>query len=525
MRKVNKGVDFFRFFSVFIFILFTATPVFTQVDQGELEKNLAPVSFINYEGPHSRIETREQIRTIGVELGRVIKTGADRAGASNRYFVIHCIAEQDGSKIDADIFGLGVDTGVDHIRNLRTIIQGYLQEAYDYNEKDAALLAEYTTIYNAVYRGDWDYFSGRYKDLVMQNLTREKAGISIRFDEWPGRTLMLIPLGIGGLSSIDTTSISDERVVEEMRKEDDKSIEQRRDMVDLKEREAAEAEEKAAVEREAIRDEERRIRDERAQAERERQQAAEERQQVREDAQAGRTSQEEAQKKEEELDKREQAADEKDKELNEREERTEERREEARRQEDFAEQKTTEAQQDRQTIAEDQQEAIADEERQARGVIGVKIEKAGSSLGRLLRIDPVNGDELKRSPLDTVNVRTLLFTGGKILAIAGENRGNGAIRLIEINNSNLEMAKQGDDDIHPNSLLWAEGNDLYALTINLDNGKIYLGRFDLNLSLRAKSEIEVHPNASVSLQKGTLLTQYSDGAPALLNPGTLAELK
>ena len=87
------------------------------------------------------------------------------------------------------------------------------------------------------------------------------------------------------------------------------------------------------------------------------------------------------------------------------------------------------------------------------------------------------------------------------------------------------MARQGEDDIHPNSLLWVEGSDLYAMTINPDDGKTNLGRFDINLSLRARSEIEIHPNASVSIQRGTLLTQYHDGSPALLNPGTLAELQ
>jgi hypothetical protein len=494
------------------FLLFTITvpAIFSQVDQGELEKNLAPVNFINYEGPHARIETREQIRNIGVGLGRAIKAGSDRAGTSGRYFVIHCVSGADGSKIDADIFGLGVDTGVDHIRNLRTIIQGYLQEAYGYNQRDAALLAEYVTIYNAVYRGDWDYFTSRYKPLVIQNLTRERAGLSIRFDEWPGRTLMLIPLGIGGISSVDTTTISDERVIEEMRKEDDKSVEQRKDMVELKEKEAEQAEQKAQVEREAIKEEEKKIDQGRSQVEQEKKQIAEERSQAGDDT----TKQEELDKREEEADKKSQELDERDKELD-------ERREEAQKQEDFAEKKTEEAQQDRQGIAEDQQAVISDEERQARGVIGAQLNNNENYLGRLIRLDPVTNEELKRSPLETVNIRTLTFIGSKIIAIAGENKGNGAIRLIEINNGDLTMARQGDDDISPSSLLWVNENDLYALTVK--DGKIYLGRFDTNLSMSARSQIEVHPNASVSIQKDSLLTQRGNGTPAILNPADLTE--
>ena len=509
MNTIKNRLPLRTFFIFCLLFVMAAPVIFSQVDEGELQKNLAPVNFINYEGPHSRIETREQIRNIGVELGREIKAGNSRAGTAGRYFVIQCKSEVDGSKIDADIFGLGVDTGVDHIRNLRTIIQGYLQEAYGYTERDAALLAEYITIYNAVYRGDWDYFTSRYKGLVVQNLTRERAGLSIRFDEWPGRTLMLIPMGMGGLSSIDTTTISDDRVIEEMRKEDDRSVEQRKDMVDLKEREAEEAEQKAQVQREAIKEEERKITQEKSEVEQEKQKIAEERKADNAD--------------QKELDKRKDEADKKEQKLEEREQDLEKQREEAQKQEDFAEQKTSEAQQDRQGIAQDQQAAIEDEERQARGVLGAQLANNENSLGRLIRLDPLNGEELKRSPLETVNIRTLTFLNNKILAIAGENRGNGAIRIIEINNSNLEMAKQGDDDIYPSSLLWVNENDLYALTVNLKEEKIYLGRFDTNLSLKAKSEIEVHPQASVSIQKENLLTQRSDGSPAILNTEDLSE--
>jgi hypothetical protein len=48
-----------------------------------------------------------------------------------------------------------------------------------------------------------------------------------------------------------------------------------------------------------------------------------------------------------------------------------------------------------------------------------------------------------------------------------------------------------------------------------------LGRFDTSLALKAKSRIEIHPNAGVTIQDGNLLTQKSDGAPAILNPGDL----
>jgi hypothetical protein len=329
---------------------------------------------------------------------------------------------------------------------------------------------------------------------------------------------MLIPLGIGGLSSIDTSAISDSRVIEELRKEDDLGVEQRRDMVDLKEREAAEAEQRAQSQREAIREEERRNNQERQNITQERQNINQERQRTEEDREAGRITQDESTRRQQDLDRREQ-------ETNQREQETNQRREEAQRLEDFSEQKTEEAQQDRRSIAEDQQSSIAQEEDTSGGLIGIMIERQDSKMGRLVRLNRDDGRELRRSPLDSVHVRTITFISGKVLAIAGENRGNGAVRLIEINQNSLEMIKQGDDDLHPESLLWVNGSDIYAITADLSDNSYYLGRFDTNLVLRAKSGIKVHPNASVAIQDGRLLTQRDNGAVLILNPADLTEAR
>ncbi|MDR0322505.1 MAG: hypothetical protein LBI28_13475 [Treponema sp.] len=501
------------FLAVLLLAVITATG-YTQVNRDELQ-DLPPVVFINYEGPHAVLNTREEIRQIGVAVGRQIseREGAlaptlaamsaeqkreysykFEAGSANRYFIIHCVSGPDGNKMDADILGLGVDTGVDHIRNLRVIIQGYLQTAYNYNERDAAVLAEFITVYNAVYRGNWDYFTSRYKNQVISNLTRDKAGLSIRYDEWPGRTLIVIPLGQG---TVDTSAITDSRVIEEMRKEDDQGVPQRQEMVNIIEREADRAESQAQTERQAIREEERQIAEERTQIAQERETASEDEQQA--------------------LDEREQA-------LDEREDALDQRREDAQNLQDFAEQRRDDAQQMRQDIAQDQQSAITQE---ASGVFGVTIERGENPyMGRIVRLNPSNGSITRRSPLDSVHTRTVTFVGGRLLAIAGENTGQGAVRLIEVNQDSLEMARQGNDDIMPGSLLWVNGNDLYAIVADRgDNNACYIGRFNTNLELQSKSSVKVHPQSSVTIQQGRLLTQRENGTALLLNPGDLSEVK
>ena len=514
---MKKSSISYRFLYIAVFIsglLFSTSHLAAQtVDRQEL-MNVGPVEFINFEGPSIRIDTRDQIHAIGYSLGQAVSAGVSQPGALNRYFVIRSVSPPDGDRLDADIFGIGVDAAVDHIRNVRLIIQGYLEAAYGYSESDAALLAEFITIYNAVYRGDWNFFVSRYKDPVLSHLISERTGISIRYDEWPGQTLMLIPLGtgLGGqLSAVDTGEITDQRVIDQLRQEPDMGLDQRRDMVNLLEREADTAAQQAAIAREAIREEEERIAQEMLAAQQQQQQIAEARQEPGANQQA--------------LAQQEQALQQRQEELAQQREALEEQRALAERQEAFAEQRTDAAQDQRQMIAQDQQQLLDQApipQLFAGGVIGVSILSHSSSpLGRIVRLDADTGREILRSPLTTVNVRTITEVGNRILAIAGENRGNAVIRIVEIDVNTLEMIRQGNNDIAPGSLLWRNGQNVYAITDA--GGNSYLARFNTDLVLQARSSIAVHPLATVLFYGAHIITQRPDGSALLLRAVDLTE--
>jgi chemotaxis protein histidine kinase CheA len=525
---------------------FLASPsVFAiEVDKAELESTRnSSIIFINYEGPHARIESREDIRGIGYALGRAIKAGALRAGSTNRYFAIHSVTNGT-TQLDADIFGLGIDVGVDHIKNLRLILQGYLEGAYDYSASDAALLAQFITIYNAVYRGNWNYFTSRYTPKVIAELTKEKAGLSIRFDEWPGQALILIPLATGqagSLSAIDTSQITQKPVIEQLKKDENLGLDTRKDMVDLKEREAQEARQTAQVQKEAIAQEEARLAAEKAALEQEKVRLAEEKARAEQAAtektgtaqQGGTvtttadsqktnekaTSREELAAKEEAIKAQEQAIAEKEQAL-------QAQKQEAAAAEARAEQKETEAKAERAEIARDQQQVIQRQEAaktEPDGILGISLLQNTNALGRLVLVNPTNGTAMKQSTLNTINSRAMLILADKIIAIAGQAQGSGAVRLVQIDPKSLEMLKQGDVDIAATSLLWSQGQDIYALANTA--GKLYLARFDQNLQLLTKSSTEVHPFASVLFYGDTLLTQKADGTPLLMNSKDLTEKK
>jgi len=200
------------------------------------------IVFVNYEGPQNIVQSLAEITGIGRALGSQIAAGSTRT-APGRYQVIRAVDPAVPQGFDADILVLGADAGVDHIRNLRWIIAGYLETAWGYSEKDAFTLATFVTVYNAVYRGDMAYISSKYKPVVQKELTAQDAGLALVYSEWPGKSRIIIPLGVapapGKLGAVDTSAVGSPQVTESLRAQSDKGIPERQAMTGLKEREAA----------------------------------------------------------------------------------------------------------------------------------------------------------------------------------------------------------------------------------------------------------------------------------------------
>jgi hypothetical protein len=223
-------------FTVTMLCLCAQTPNETEIKSVDARN----IEFINNDGPQAVVNTVSEITDIGSQLGIPVRGGAFSSGSADRYRLLHVIVPSEQNGFDADILVLGKSAGVDHITNLRRIIAGYFVSAYGYSNADAATLAAFVTVYNAVYRGRMDYFASKYKSAVTDRLTQNQVGLSPNYKEWPGAAQIVIPISdIGGdLSTIDTSVISDKNVIESMRKADDRGIEDRKGMIDMKEREA-----------------------------------------------------------------------------------------------------------------------------------------------------------------------------------------------------------------------------------------------------------------------------------------------
>ncbi|MDR1219850.1 MAG: hypothetical protein LBK73_09615 [Treponema sp.] len=513
-----------RSFLIISFAFCVSAGVFAQetVNDRELLEHQSSVEFINNTNMPAVIDSRAAIWGIGSSLGASVNNGSTHAGQTERYFVIHCVSPEETGKFDADIVGLGSNVGVDHIRNLRLIIQGYLEAAYHYSSDDAALLAQYITIYNAVFRKNIQYFNANYNEIVTANLVEEKTGLPVRYNEWPGQTLIVIPLGNareGSLSAVNTTPLTDTEVVEEQRKEQDMGIETRQDMVDLKEREAEEAEQRAQAQEEVAAQEREAIEQEREAIGQEREAIEQEREQLEQET--GAVNEEEGAQREQELAQREQELAQREQELAQQEEAAAQMEEAAQRDQEFAEQKTAEAQQERQEIAQDQQELASNERQEALSVaLGVVLSGDSSPVGKIVQIDTATGALIKDSEGASLNIRTVNIVNNAIVALSAQDD-SASCRLVKIAIDTLETMEWGTDAISVHSLLWVNGNNLYA--IGAADGGFYMARFDADLKLQAASSVAVHPFASVIFYQDRLLTEGADGGALFLNPQTLDE--
>jgi len=516
--------------------------VLSAAAQGVAETELSSIQgktieFINYEGPHDVVETAESIRGIGRSLGAAVARGAARSGEIGRYSVIHAVDPAVPAGFDADIIVLGEGAGVDHVRNLRRIVAGYLETAYRYSAKDADTLAIFITIYNAVYRGDLAYFGGKYKQVVMKELSAANAGLSIRWDEWAGRSRIVIPLtsraGAGVVGSVATTPITDKPTVEGLKAESPAGgITERRDVVDIKERDQEQEKAAIAAERDRIAAEQAAIDAEKARLAAEKAPAgtatAAAPGATGPDEAAARGADQEASLAVSEKAKAEEAAGD----VAARETQVEADKAAVAAREEAVAAKDTEIAADRAAIAEDQKGAIKGEvtaaaDREANAVALFQLVDPNLPFSRIALVDLKTGDTLRRSDINTLRAATVVDAGDAFVAIAGQVTGaGGAVRLVRIAKADYSKVVQGAADVFADGMLWKYGSSLYTV---VKQGELWaIGRFaPATLELKASSA-PVTRWTFLTQSGGRLIAQAPSGGFLILEAEALttaSELK
>lgn len=538
MKNILKGNSFFLHIILGSLLANLAFSAFAlEVSTSELKTTSEDkIVFKSYTGPVSVVQTKRQIAEIGGYIGGNIAKDVYNSGSfsySPKYKILHAVNPKVKEKLDADIIILSDGAGVDHIKNLRLIISTYLSKAYGYSTEDADTLAVFITVYNAVYRGNMEVFNEKYKDSVTKYLTQEKVGLSLNYEDWPGKTQIVIPLSDldGGISTIDTSLISDQNVVNSMRENDDKGVDERKNMLDLKNREADEAELQAKEAQEKHDENEVIIAEEEKQLAQEKEDEKEIEQQIEQDKVALQENPDDQEAQQRLAEDEEKLAETRDQ-ISQTEQNIEDKREENEKLEktvsekqNLADKKREEASSDTGNIAKDQKEVIDTKNKNdavKNAVYGLKLKDENLKTSSIVKIDGDTSRIMAESEIDVIRGRTMYETTTGFVCIAGVNSGNGAVKLVNIEKDSMEISIASNEVVYEDSI-FLENSSSYILVISTDSGDYKLAKFDDGLSLTAVSDVSVNPNTPAVISSKGIIVQDKDNSLVILDTKNLLQ--
>ena len=534
-------------FTMFLIAAQSAPLHALEVDVDEIRTR--PVEFINYKGDDKKADTKSAIEVIGTQLAR--KGDNERIRFHMKYSIIRAVSKDEPDKFSADIFSIDKDAKVGHIDVVRRITTSYLMSRYGYSRNNARAISLFLSYYNAVHRGDLGYFGGKYKTVVMKHITGRNAGISTKYWEWPGATMMLIPLTEqaqkGKLEAIEPDILSDKKTIDQIRR-DRKNIPERKEMADLRERKL----------------------------EKDKKESKEEKKEQEQEKKVIEKKKEEIKKKEEDLKKEKEETKkivepekrrEKEKEIEQKEKKLEEEKKENRKKEEKSKEKDKAIQKEEEKIVK-REESIKEEKKQ--------IEK--DELKRDIEKEPVKAkkkleekekeldkreDKLREKELDkniyagklyylkikeylegghynndlymiNASTRKIMFKSpvenicgsrydiysGGIVVITHRGSHTAGHRLTLVDKDTLQAKIYGNDDVFWRSFIEIRDGYIYAITY--DSGRHYLGRFDGSLKLVAKSKEELSENTFISFWDNYIYINRLDKKIIVLNKEDLS---
>ncbi len=239
MKKILSGIWFGVCLAVAVFGL--------EVDKEELSRNARRVDFVNYTGAYRAPQGIDDLRAIGETLALIRQTNRQMFYPDMRYSVIRAVDTTETERLDADIVELHTNARIFHVKYIQALLSFYLAKTFRYDPQENDTIAWFIVYYNATHRGDMGFFSRRYKGVVIRFLSPSKVGLARRYTDWPGKTQIVIPLSQNPLNQtlrLDTLALGDEKTIESLRKQPDKGIEERKELVEIQKDQIA-ADEKA----------------------------------------------------------------------------------------------------------------------------------------------------------------------------------------------------------------------------------------------------------------------------------------
>ena len=483
------------------------------------------ITFIN--SPDTRgSDTVAEIRGIGVSL-------AKQGSSGNAYRVIHAVG-QGAEKFDADIIVIGNSAKVAHIKNIRRILSGYLQERYKYSPEEARSLAVFITYYNGFYRKNLSYFKEHYKPEVLKHLSATNAGLDRSYKGWPGKSRIVIPLSEE--AKPDAGKIGEKEVMDKVRiEEKDKGVKDREQITKLQDKEVKKKEKRLSKEK----DDQQRRREEISKKE-ERLKEEKKKNEENPDPKDKAKKDEELRKKEEELakekdtlKKEEEKTAKEEKKLEEKKSEIAKSKQEIQADKNRAERKNeTPAQREARLDAKEAEIKKREEEqknnRPQDSVFGGKLyylrvrdySTDGKYRNDFYIIDPKARKIKVKSPYPGI-VGKKFDVVDKDVVVIGEKKTATTVQhyLVKLDGETLVDKQYGSDEIFWRGFVEVRENEIYAILNK--NGTFYLGKFDKDLKLLQRSEVALHEDTFFSFHEDTIYVNGADRKIEVLNRADL----
>ncbi len=514
-------------------MLFTGSAAALEVDVDEIRTKR--VEFINYRGDAKKADPIRDIEDIGKKLSR--GDDVERVKFHMKYSILRAAAKEEPQRFSADIFYIDRDAKVGHIDSVRRITSAYFMNKYGYTRSQARALSLFLSYYNAVHRGDLGYFGSKYKSVVMKRIGKKNAGISTKYWEWAGATAMLIPLTEqskkGKLDSVEPDLLSDRKTIEELRK-DRKNIPERKEMTELREK-------KLEKDKKELKEEKKAIEKKKEDIKKNEEVLKKEKEETKKIVEP-----ENRKEKEKEIEKKEKKLEEEKKETLKKEEKSQEKEKTVKKREESIKEEKKQIQKDelkrdiekepekakkkleeKEKELDKREDKLRDKELDKNIYAGklyyLKLKEyldGGHYNNDLYMINASTRKIMFKSPVENIcGSRYDIYSGG-IVIITHKGSHTLGHHLTLVDKDTLQAKIYGDDNVFWRSFIEIREGFIYAVTY--DNGKHYLGRFDGNLKLVAKSKVELSENTFISFWDNYIYINRQDKTIIVLNKEDLS---
>jgi hypothetical protein len=464
------------------------------------------IVFKNFTGATKQYYPEKQIVSFGERMAREMFLFG-RGGNENDYAFWRVLPEvgSNGQLMGADVLTLGPASEINHIRNIKRLLSGYLSASKTYDAKRADALITFILVYNAVKRNDREYFSNRYTSLLLKKIPEGKLGIDTSYENWSGKTSIVIPLlgGAAGLSAGELGRVSTNL-------EASTNFSARQIMVDIRKEQLSNAEKNLATEQNAL--DKKKV-------------ALEEKQKIldaktNESDKSG-NAQKTIEKEQAKIDNEQKKIDTAQNELD---------------------KKAIKNSEEKQAIGREEKQLASDLNKSNPNQPAGKSDQDALSLGEVFflktlgsdktgflkqELDLINpkNDTVRKVPLENITSINFNFYESDPLLVLAE-AGTSTMHLCRIDRKTLQVKNTSEEAVFYATKIWQHEGKIYV--ISLKKGQSYLVRLDPELKTLATSDVVVLPDTQIIFAENkvycTVIQGTQNAAVLVLNEADLKRL-